>query len=115
VLAVDYDPAAFGVPRRAFVDAVRAEGVPLSEGYVEPLYLQPIYQQRAFSGGPNDPRYRGTVSYERGICPVAERMHDERVFYTTLFHPGLSPADLDDVARAVEKVASERAQLAKRR
>lgn len=114
ILAVDYDPEAFGVPRSVFVDAVRAEGVPLVEGYVEPLYLQPIYQQRAFGSGPNDPRYRGSVSYARGICPVTERMHFERLFYTTLFHPGLSAADLDDVASAVEKVARERSRLTRR-
>lgn len=111
VLAVQIDPQVLGVSRSTFVRAVRAEGVPLVEGYVEPLYLQPIYQQRAFSGGPNDPRYRGSVSYDKGICPVAERMHEERLFYTTLIHPGMSRRDLEDVAVAVEKVAANVARL----
>jgi perosamine synthetase len=79
--------------------------VPLSPGYVEPLYLQPIYQQRTMRCGPNCPRYEGTVSYERGICPTAELMHGERLFLTTLLHQGMTRADLEDVATAVEKVA----------
>jgi dTDP-4-amino-4,6-dideoxygalactose transaminase len=105
VFAVQHDAAVFGVPRSVFVEAVRAEGVPLTEGYVEPLYLQPIYQRR--------PEARAGL-YARGRCPVAERMHRERLWYTTLIHPGLSPADLTDVALAVEKVASEAHVLASR-
>jgi perosamine synthetase len=111
-LAVQYDETTLGVPRGRFVEAVRAEGVPLAEGYVEPLYLQPIYQQRAFHGGPNCHRYEGEVSYAPGICPTAESMYRTRLFTTTLFHPGLSPGDLEDVAAAVEKVATEARQLA---
>lgn len=111
VLAVQYDASVLGVPRRRFAEAVAAEGVPLTEGYVEPLYLQPIYQQRAFHCGPNCEQYKGQVSYSRGICPVAEEMYAERLFYTTLFQPGLTKDDLQDVATAVEKVASEVAKL----
>lgn len=115
VLAVQFDADVVGVSRSEFVAAVRAEGVPLSEGYVEPLYLQPIYQRRAFHCGPNCPDYTGTVSYERGICPTAELMHDKRLFYTALIHPGLDPSDLDDIATAVEKVASGIARRGERR
>jgi perosamine synthetase len=112
VLAVQYDAARLGVPRERFLQAVRAEGVPLAAGYVEPLYLQPIYQQRAFLCGPNCARYAGSVCYQQGICPTAERMHFERLFYTDLIHPGLSHVDLEDVAMAVEKVALHARQLA---
>lgn len=107
VFAVQYDAATIGIPRERFVEAVRAEGVPISVGYVEPLYLQPIYQQRTMRCGPNCSRYQGTVSYARGLCPTTELMHYERLFYTTLLHPDLSREDLEDVATAVEKVAHE--------
>lgn len=110
-LPVQYDAQVMGISRRRFVDAVRAEGVPLVEGYVEPLYMQPIYQRRAFHCGPNCPDYDGTVSYAEGICPTAELMHRERLLYTTLIHSGLTREDVEDVARAVEKVADGVDQL----
>lgn len=107
VFALQYDAGAMGISRKRFVEAVRAEGVPLSEGYVEPLYLQPLYQQRAFACGPNCGRYSGTATYDKGLCPVAEAMHFERLMYTDLIHPGLTQGDLEDVASSVEKVAME--------
>lgn len=105
VFAVQYDEDVMGIPRHRFVEVVGAEGVPLVEGYIEPLYLQPLYQR--FAGA--------EPSYGPGLCPTAERMHDARLFYTNLIHPNLSPRDLEDVAAAVEKVAAEASQLRQRR
>ena len=103
------------VSRRALVRAMAAEGIPLSEGYVRPLYLQPLYQQRIglgrgfpWRGGP----WRGEVSYERGICPVAERLHDEQLILADVVRQPLTSADIDDVAEAFEKVLSQRDALA---
>lgn len=107
ILVAQFEKEQFGITREQFIEAVKAEGVPLGGGYVEPLYLQPIYQQRAFSGGANDPRYEGSVSYEKGICPTAETMHFEKLFSTHLIHSDLSHADVEDVANAIEKVALE--------
>jgi dTDP-4-amino-4,6-dideoxygalactose transaminase len=111
VFAFEYDADEMGISRERFVEAVRAEGVPLSTGYVEPLYLQPLYQQRVFQCGANCSRYSGTVSYDKGLCPVAETMHDERLIYTNLVYAGLRRADIEDVALAVEKVALEAKSL----
>jgi perosamine synthetase len=104
-----YDAAAAGVPRGEFVRALNAEGIPMVEGYVEPIYLQPLYQQRVLYGTGGSPwtdaAYRGSVSYARGICPVVERMHYEEVIFTNVVHAQVTRADLDDVAAAFEKVA----------
>src|SRR5918911_387684 len=67
VLAVQFDAEAFGISRERFAEAVKAEGVPLALGYVEPLYLQPIYQQRAFIHTRTGRDDATTVSYEKGI------------------------------------------------
>ncbi len=97
-----YDAAKVGMPRDVFVAAVNAEGVPLSQGYVKPIYLQPIYQRRAHwalrtpSGS--------AIRYDRGLCPTTERMHFEEVVHTNVCHAGATKADLDDVATAIEKV-----------
>jgi perosamine synthetase len=44
------------------------------------------------------------VSYERGLCPVAESLHDRELITTNLVHAGLADADVDDVAAAFDKV-----------
>lgn len=110
-----YDAAATGVSRQRFVEAVRAEGVPIVAGYVEPLYLQPLYQKRiAFGGGGfpfTGPAYTGTLNYRRGLCPVTERMHFDELVFTSLCHAGMQKADLDDVASALKKVLAHANEL----
>lgn len=108
--ALRYDAAVVGVPRSQFAEALRAEGIPIAEGYVAPIYLQPLYQERKLYGGTgspwNDPAHKGSVSYERGICPVTERMHFEELIYTGALHGQLSPADIEDFGEAFHKVAN---------
>ncbi len=44
------------------------------------------------------------VSYDKGICPVCERMHfDELIFTGVCRHPH-TKEDIDDVAKAFEKI-----------
>ena len=105
---VRYDASQTGLPRRRFAEALRAEGIPTGEGYVEPIYMEPIYQQRVAYGTVGCPftcpYYRGNVEYEKGICPVAERMYYHEVVTHGLIYKGVSNSDLDDIVRAYEKV-----------
>jgi len=66
--------------------------------------LQPIYQQRIHKCSFNCPRYDGNVSYEKGLCPVTERMHYEEVFTHEYMRPSFSKRDLEDVVNAYEKI-----------
>ncbi len=102
-----------GIHRNTFVDAVKAElpNVVLREstpvigsGFAPPLYLQPIYQQRLHKCSFNCPRYEGNVSYERGLCPVTERMFFEEVFIHEYMRPSFSWEDIKDVTDAYHKV-----------
>ena len=108
VYALRYDETATGVPRAKLVAALKAEGVPLSEGYVEPIYLQPMYQRQELYGALGCPfkcpHYTGRVSYEKGICPVTERMHYNELFLTAICHAGVSRRDAEDAATAFHKV-----------
>jgi dTDP-4-amino-4,6-dideoxygalactose transaminase len=65
-----------GISRETFVEAMRAEGISLTQGYVKPIYLEPMYQKKIAYGArgcPFDcPWYKGLVSYDRGLCPTAE-------------------------------------------
>lgn len=111
-----YDAAAAGVSRERFVEAVRAEGVPLVGGYVEPIYLQPMYQQRIAFGRQGFPFTHSAeaakVDYGMGICPVTERMHFAEVIFTNICHADTGPQEIEDFAAAVKKVLEHAAELA---
>jgi dTDP-4-amino-4,6-dideoxygalactose transaminase len=103
----------FGIHRNRFIEAIKAEipsavlreDTPLiSGGYVRPLYLQPLYQKRAAGCSFNCPKYEGIVSYEKGLCPVTERMHFDELFTHEFMRPGMTKQDLEDVVHAFEKV-----------
>lgn len=112
VYAMRYDAQAAGISRERFVAALKAEGIPVFPGYVEPLYLQPLYQRRIAFGKDGFPftypGYQGHVSYQRGICPVTEKMHYEELIYTNVCHANIQKQDLDDMVIAMEKVMAGR-------
>lgn len=103
-----------GIDRNTFINAIKAE-IPSAElredtpligaGYVRPLYLQPLYQQRATHCSFNCSKYEGKVDYSKGICPVSEKLHFEELFTHEYMRPGMTKADMDDVIRAFIKVA----------
>jgi dTDP-4-amino-4,6-dideoxygalactose transaminase len=111
-----FDAVRAGVSRARFVEAIRAEGVPLAAGYVEPIYLEPMYQKRIAFGRDGFPftypGYTGKVSYQQGICPVVERMHFEEVIFTNACHAGIGEEEVDDLAVAFRKVQEHAAELA---
>lgn len=119
VYPVRYNAEETGLPRNLFVRAVNAEfsepnsveSTALTEGYVRPLYLNKVYQQRTFMGGfpfnlQNPPR-----AYSVGLCPVAERMYERELILTALVREPLVEADMDDLADAMEKVLANKAAL----
>ena len=99
------------VPRSAVVRALAAEGIPVSNGYVTPLYLQPMYQQRISRGTRGCPwtcgHWTGDVSYAKGICPVTERLHERELMLVDVTRSPLCDRDVDDVADALEKVLGD--------
>ena len=112
VYPVKFNKDIAGVERNIFVEALKAElpsavlreTAPLiGAGYVKPIYLQPIYQQKA-AWAFNPALYSGNVSYEKGICPVTEKMHFEVLFTHEYMRPGMQPDDMMDVVNAVEKI-----------
>lgn len=106
--SIRYDAKVIGVSREVFVNALKAEGVSIGTGYVQPIYLEPLYQQRIAFGKDGFPftypGYKGSVSYEKGVCPVTERMHFEELLCGDLCHANLTQNDLNDIANAFEKV-----------
>jgi dTDP-4-amino-4,6-dideoxygalactose transaminase len=110
VYALRYDTQATGVSRDRFVEALKHEGLAVNVGYVQPLYLEPMYQQRIAFGKDGFPftysGYKGTVDYAKGICPVTERMHFEELICGDYCHAGLGKDELDDIAAIFTKVCN---------
>lgn len=111
--ALKFDKNIIGIDRNTFVEAVKAEipsailreDTPLiGSGYVRPLYLQTLYQQRATHCSFNCEKYKGNVNYNKGICPVAEKLHYEELITHEYIRPGMTKEDMMDVINAIEKV-----------
>jgi dTDP-4-amino-4,6-dideoxygalactose transaminase len=118
---LQFDEKTAGMHRNRFIDAVKAELPPtllreesivlLSYGYVKPLYLQPLYQERIAFGRDGYPFSLSNVTYPKGLCPVTEDMHYNRLITHEFMRPGMTEADMDDVVRAFEKVWENREEL----
>lgn len=108
VYAMKYDEERIGLPRETFVAAMNAEGIPFSAGYVRPLYLAPLYQDRRHAAFKN---YHGNARYEKGVCPTAERMHEREVMLTGIVRFPATKRDMDDIADAIAKVMAQKASL----
>ena len=111
IYCLRYDAETIGIPREKFVEAIRAEGIPMVNGYAEPIYLEPVYQERIAIGKDGFPftypGYSGHVDYSPGICPVTERMYETELMYTDVCHANVSRTDLDEVVSAFEKVCNQ--------
>ena len=101
--AIQLDPRIIPVPAPLLVRILNAEGMHFYSGY-EPLYLQPLYQEKVFYPEKNQ------VSYDQGICPVAERLQ-LRVLSTEAVRPPLTFRDMDEIAQAFAKVLASPEEL----
>ena len=84
--------------------AILRETAPLlGAGYVKPIYLQPLFQQKAawaFNPLLCDP----SITYFKGLCPVTEKMHFELLWTHEFMRPGMTKEDMMDVINAIDKV-----------
>lgn len=110
VFALKYDEARTGIPRDTFVKALAAEGIPAGAGYVKPLYLNPIYHE-------NKPfiysYYGKEISYDKGICPVTERLYEKELILIAVCRPPATNGDMDDIIKAISKVLDNKQELVK--
>lgn len=123
VHACKFDEKIAGVSRDSFISAVAAElphhelreseGVKIGCGYVKPLYLQPMFQNRIAYGTKGYPFNLGNPDYSKGICPVCEAMHEKVLFSHEFILPSMSQADINDVLSAFDKVWRNRELLRK--
>ena len=93
------------------IELRETEGIKIGCGYVKPLYLSPMFQNKIAYGSKGFPwsyaeKENGRVyNYSKGICPVVEDLHFNRLIAHEYMRPGLTKQDLDDVIKAFYKVA----------
>jgi dTDP-4-amino-4,6-dideoxygalactose transaminase len=104
-----------GITRQQFLSALEAEGVNFYCGYTKPLYLQPMYQKKIVYGNKGCPFicqfYKGKTNYEKGICPVAEKMFFEELANFPLCLYDLDKNDVKNIANAIYKVVENKNEL----
>ncbi|MGE5646875.1 MAG: DegT/DnrJ/EryC1/StrS family aminotransferase [Acidobacteriota bacterium] len=98
--------------RDLFVAALEREGIPCDGRFYEPVYKSDLF----YATPENSPQLRigrpEPVDYTAVKCPVSERAaYDEAVWLPQFLLIG-DESDVDDIARAVEKVVAHREELA---
>ena len=104
-----------GVSRKSIVAALKAEGVPaVAEGY-QTVHLLPIFQKKQAYGNSSFPwKMDGEVSkvsYDHGICPVAEELHEQTLIRISPCSHRYNDDDVDHIIVAFQKVWSQLKEL----
>jgi len=96
-----YDKSKFNnLSKREFSEMLAAEGVPCFMGYPEPLYKQPLFQEKNFMcyAIPEE------VSYKEVSCPVTEKAcYEDAVWILQNTMLG-TKKDMEDIATAIRKI-----------
>ena len=101
-------PEILGVKRETITRAIKAEGLDgITNGYVN-VHMLPIFQEKIAYGSKGYP-WKGTmntneVDYSKGICPVAERLHDETFVGFEMCLHQLNNGEIDKVIQVFKKV-----------
>jgi dTDP-4-amino-4,6-dideoxygalactose transaminase len=103
------DAGEFGAPRTAVIKALAAEGIPCSAGYGFSLHHQPMFRNRAF--GPYLPRASAKLNYNKVQCPNSDLLCREQCMWLEQGIFLSKRSDIDDVARAFEKIHEHRGAL----
>lgn len=100
------------VARGSLVKALQAEGIPVTMGYVKPLYRLPIFQKKTAIGAHGFPFNLSKVSYTPEAYPVVERCHYQSLIQLQPVSWDISSTQLDQIAEGFTKVfASELSEV----
>jgi len=101
------DEQALGISRDRFIQALTAEGVPVSKGWYRPIYGNGVFQnaQRGPANGISAPLFGQEVNYTAVHCPVCEQVCRDAVWIPQNVLLA-EAANIRAVARAVQKVVA---------
>jgi len=103
------DANQFGIDRGTLVKALKAEGIPCSAGYGYSLNQQPLFRNKAF--GPYLANVKDRLDFTKAPVPNSDLLCRDQALWLeqSIF---LGPrSDMDDIARAFEKIFENRDSL----
>lgn len=105
-MALDVD--ALGISRTRIHQALEAEGVPALAASYQNIHMLPVFQQKIAYGSSGFPWTsdicRRQVNYSKGICPVAEEMHESRYIGIGMCMYEYPAEDIGLIIKAFQKV-----------
>ena len=114
VYPIQFNRNIWKIERATFAAAMKAEGFPLGEGYVKPIYLMSLYQHKKVY---NQTQYpfafidNPVQKYEKGICPVVEKMYDEVLLIADICRVPFTEDNINEFLIAIKKVWDNREAL----
>ncbi len=113
--AMKVDETKLGVSRDMLARALNAEGFQMSAGYVKPIYLLRVFQERKAFNNTNFPfeydGYDGKPDYSKGLCPVVERMFERELLATQLCQHPRTTKHIDQFVEALQKILAHKDEL----
>jgi perosamine synthetase len=109
--AMRYQEGIVGPSRSTFMKALQAEGFPCRPGYVEPLYMLPMFQRRKAIGSAGFPFNLSDRTYYKGQCPTAERLFENEFLIFKTCDWDLDETIMDRLIAAFRKVYENRCDL----
>lgn len=102
------------VPKKRFVEALQAEGIPAAAGYLCPVHALDFLQDRAelevVLGRNFDP---ARMDYSRVECPAARKAVEEEAVWLGQSVLLAEQSDMDDIVEAIDKIRNMAGELAK--
>lgn len=102
-----YDPQVYGVSRERLLEALHAEGLRIGGGY-QNIHLLPLFQQKIAYGEHGFPwtsfENGQLLDYTKGICPVAEDLHDRTFLVLPMCLFDYSDEEIDLIIEVFHKV-----------
>ena len=108
VYAMRLNVTELGISRQRIHEALTAEGVPARGARYQNLHLLPMYQKKLAYGNNGFPWTsdicKRDVSYAKGICPVAERLHEAEFLGFGICSHEYKDEEVDMIIAAFHKV-----------
>ncbi len=92
--------------RKTICKALKAEGVQVSEGYVN-LHILPMFKNKIAYGDSGFPwilNKSKNYNYKKGSCPVAEKLHEKTFMHIGMYTLDYRIKDIKKIINAFQKV-----------
>jgi len=103
-----FKPLGSGVSREKFVEALNAEGLHFTCGYVPPLYNQDIYRSNKHWVIRDYARH---IDYENPQCPVVDRLYHKELIATLDIRSPYDMNHMKNIVKGIKKVSENITEL----